>query len=147
MADIERTADAVWQGGLRGGKGEVSAPSGVLKQEAYSFITRFENAPGTNPEELVAAAHAACFSMAFSAALEGKGFKPEKIATHATLLMNKGPSGFRITGMRLEVTGIVPGIDETTFKQIAVEAEKGCPISALLRPGLKDNVEVIAKLQ
>lgn len=146
MADIQRSADAVWQGDLRGGKGTISTPSGVLQSDAYSFATRFENAAGTNPEELVAAAHAACFSMAFANTLAQKGYTPERIATHSTLSMERGDSGFSITKMRLEVTGKVPNIDEATFKQIAKQAEKGCPISRLLRPGLKE-IELVAKLQ
>lgn len=145
MAEIQRTADAVWQGDLRGGKGTISSPSGVLKEDAYSYVTRFENAPGTNPEELIAAAHAACFSMAFAGALAKKGYTPEWLATHSVLSMDRGEAGFTVNKMRLEVTGSVANIDEATFKQIAEEAEKGCPISRLLRPGLKE-IEVVAKL-
>jgi osmotically inducible protein OsmC len=146
MADITRTANAVWQGDLRGGNGQVSTPSGVLQDDAYSFVTRFENSPGTNPEELIAAAHAACFSMAFAATLSKKGYSPQRIATHATLSMDKLEAGFTVTKMRLEVEGQVEGMDEATFGQIAEEAEKGCPISRLLRPGLQE-VEVVARLK
>lgn len=146
MADIERSSEALWQGDLRTGKGQISTHSGVLKDDAYSFATRFENASGTNPEELVAAAQAGCFAMAFASALSKNGYKPESVHTHTTILMDKQDSGFGVTGMRVEVEGRVPGIDEPTFKKIAEEAEKGCPISRLLRPGLKDNVELVAKL-
>lgn len=146
MADITRTADAAWQGDLRGGKGQISTPSGVLQNDAYSFVTRFENAEGTNPEELIAAAHAACFSMAFAGALGRKGYSPESIRTHSTLSMDKTDAGFSITRMRLEVEGQVPNLDQDTFQQIAEEAEKGCPVSRLLRPGLQE-VQVIARLR
>lgn len=145
MADIERTADAVWQGDLRGGNGQISTPSGVLKDDAYTFATRFENAAGTNPEELIAAAHAACFTMAFSGVLARKGYQPESLRTHATLSMDKTEAGFSVTKMLLEVTGKVPNLDEQTFRQLADEAERGCPISRLLRPGLQE-IEVVAKL-
>jgi lipoyl-dependent peroxiredoxin len=87
MADIQRSADAVWRGDLRSGNGHISTPSGVLKQDAYTFATRFENAAGTNPEELIAAAHAACFTMAFSGVLAGKGHNPENLSTHAKVMM------------------------------------------------------------
>lgn len=145
MADIQRTADAVWQGDLRGGNGQISTPSGVLKDDAYTFATRFENAAGTNPEELIAAAHAACFTMAFSGVLARKGYQPESLRTHATLSMDKTEAGFSVTKMLLEVTGKVPNLDEQTFRQLADEAERGCPISRLLRPGLQE-IEVVAKL-
>lgn len=144
--DILRSANAVWQGDLRGGSGKISTDSGALKEDAYSFVTRFENAPGTNPEELIAAAQAACLSMALSGNLTAAKMNPQSISTHATVTLEKNEAGFTITKMRLEVTGRVPGIDEATFKQHAEEAEKGCPISRLLRPGLK-QVEVIAHLE
>lgn len=146
MADITRSASAVWQGDLRSGSGKVSSPSGVLKDDDYTFATRFENAGGTNPEELVAAAHAACFSMAFASALSRKGFIPESVSTHATLSMDKLDAGFTVTKMRLEVEGQVSNLDQNTFQQFAEEAEKTCPISRLLRPGLQE-VEVVAHLK
>lgn len=146
MADITRTANAEWLGDLRSGTGTISTPSGVLQNDAYSFVTRFENSPGTNPEELVAAAHAACFSMAFSGVLGKKGYNPESLRTRATLSMDKKEAGFTITRMRLEVEGKVPNLQAAEFQQLAEEAEKGCPISRLLRPGLQD-VEVVATLK
>jgi lipoyl-dependent peroxiredoxin len=146
MADIQRTADAVWKGDLRGGLGHISTPTGVLNEDPYSFGMRFENAPGTNPEELVAAAHAACFSMNLSGVLGKNGYQPENIRTHATITMEKTDAGFSITRSRLEVEAQVPNIDEETFKQLADEAERTCPISRLLRPGLQ-GVEVQAKLK
>jgi len=146
MADIQRSANAVWKGDLRGGNGKVSTPSGVLQEDAYTFATRFENAAGTNPEELVAAAFAACFSMAFAGVLSKKGYNSESLSTKATLDMDKMEVGFTITKMRLEVDGVVPNLDQAAFQQFAEEAEKGCPISRLLRPGLQE-VEVIARLK
>lgn len=144
--DIKRTADAVWQGDLRGGNGQVSTESGVLKENAYSFKTRFENTPGTNPEELIAAAQAACFSMALSADLAKANKNPQQVSTHAILTMEQKEAGFTITKMRLEVTGRVPGMDEATFQSYAEKAEQGCPIGRLLRPGL-EQVEVVAHLE
>ena len=144
MADIQRSADAVWSGEIRGGKGSIDTESGVITGTPYSFETRFESAKGTNPEELIAAAHAACYSMALSATLGRKGHQPQQIRTHATATLAKQESGFKITKMRLETTGTVPGIDDATFKQIAEEAEKTCPVSNALRGGLE--IELDAKL-
>lgn len=138
MADIERTAEAVWNGDLRGGNGQISATSGVFHDAPYSFATRFEQKPGTNPEELIAAAHAACYSMAFAGTLGRKGYKPQQIHTRATCKLTPQPSGgFKITGMLLETRGQVDEMDEATFKQVAEEAEKSCPVSNVLREGLK----------
>src|SRR5271170_142945 len=106
---MERKASAVWKGGLKDGKGTVSSASGVLANTPYSFTTRFENAPGTNPEELIAAAHAACFSMALSAQLGGANLTPESINTSATLTMEKLEAGWAITAVHLDVTAKVPG--------------------------------------
>lgn len=146
MANLERTAQAEWNGDLRGGKGRISATSGIFTDAAYSFATRFENTPGTNPEELIAAAHAACFSMAFANTLAKKGYNPESIRTRATCIMTpKEGGGFRISKMRLQVTGRVANLDGNTFQQIAEEAERGCPVSVLLRPGL-DEIAVEALL-
>ena len=143
MANIERHGQAMWRGGLRGGKGTVSTESGALDKLAYSFSTRFENEPGTNPEELIAGAHAACYSMAFSATLEDKGYTPKRVETHATCVMSpKKGGGFEIVEMHLKVRGEVPGLDNETFVQIAHEADKGCPVSNLLRHGLKIKYDV-----
>ena len=144
MADIQRKAQATWRGDLKGGKGEISGTSGVLRSAPYTFATRFENAPGTNPEELIAAAHAACFSMAFSNELAKAGHAPVSVETHATcyLSMEGGP---RIYKMRLETRGTVPGIDDAKFQEIARAAKDGCPVSKLLAPGLA-TIELDAKL-
>ena len=143
MATIRRTASAAWSGDLRKGNGRVSSASGVLKDVAYSFSTRFENEPGTNPEELIAAAHAACYSMALSALLGNKGFKPERIDTQATCVLTRQESGgWKITGMELSVTGRVPGLDQHAFEALAHEADMtACPVSILLRNGTEIRVE------
>jgi len=129
---MQRKASAVWKGGLKEGKGSISAPGGVLNNTPYSFTTRFENAPGTNPEELIAAAHAACFSMALSAQLEGAKLPPESINTNVTLTLEKLDSGWTITASHLDVVGKVPGADADTFQKFAEGAEKGCPVSKVL---------------
>ncbi len=133
MADIERSAQAVWHGDLRGGNGQFSTNSGLVKDAPYSFKTRFEDAPGTNPEELLAAAHAACFSMAFSARLANKGYNVNEIKTRAVCVMTPQPTGgFKITKMKLETRGKVEGVDAATFKEIAEDAKKNCPVSGAL---------------
>lgn len=137
MAAIERSATGTWQGDLKSGNGSMDAPSGVLAQTPFSFATRFENAKGTNPEELIAAAHAACFSMAFSNYLSQKGHVPQEIQTKATISLEGGS----LNKMHLETTGKVEGLDEATFKQLADEAEKVCPVSNLLRPGLEISLD------
>jgi osmotically inducible protein OsmC len=129
---MQRKASAVWKGGLKDGKGAVSSASGVLKDTPYSFTTRFENAPGTNPEELIAAAHAACFSMALSVQLGTKGLTPDSIETAATLTMEKLEAGWTITAVHLDVTGRVPNADAAAFSAAADEAKKGCPVSKVL---------------
>jgi lipoyl-dependent peroxiredoxin len=138
MAQLKRRAEAVWEGDLRGGEGRISSASGVIEDVGYSFSTRFENEPGTNPEELIAAAHAACYSMAFAGTLAGKGYQPQRIETQATCtLVSQEGGGFKIVGMHLQVRGRVPGIDQELFQQIAEEADDGCPVSNLLRCGLE----------
>lgn len=141
MADILRSASAVWNGEVRGGNGQISTQSTVLSDSAYSFATRFEQAEGTNPEELLAAAHAACYSMAFAATLGRKGFKPQHIQTKATCSLTPQPGGFKITKMHLETRGQVEGIDDATFKQIAQEAEQSCPVSNAFRNNLEIEVD------
>jgi osmotically inducible protein OsmC len=142
MADIKRTAEAVWNGDLRSGNGRIATASGVLKDEPYSFVTRFKDSPGTNPEELIAAAHSACYSMAFAHTLSTKGHQPQQIKTRATCTLSpKEEGGFKITKMHLDVRGKVGGIDERTFRQIAEEAEKGCPVSNALRGGVKITLD------
>ena len=142
MPDIERVGSATWKGDLRSGEGHLRSGSGTLTNTAYSFATRFEQKPGTNPEELIAAAHAACYSMALAHTLSLQKHRPEKVETRATCKLSpQKEGGFKITEMRLAVTGRVPGIDEATFKRIAQEAEKGCPVSNALRGGLRIELE------
>ena len=140
---MQRNASAVWTGGLKDGKGEVSAPSGVLSHTPYSFTTRFENAPGTNPEEFIAAAHAACFSMALSAQLGAANLKAESINTKATLTLDKQEAGWSITAIHLDVTAKLPGGDEAAFQKSAQEAKTGCPVSKVL----KAEITMTAKLE
>jgi osmotically inducible protein OsmC len=140
---MKRGASAIWQGGLKDGKGTVSTDSGVLQNTAYSFGTRFENGKGTNPEELVAAAHAGCFTMALSAQLGERNLKPEKLETKANLTFDKVEAGWTVTGIHLSVKGRVPGADAATFSKAADAAKAGCPISRLL----KTNITMDAKLE
>ena len=143
--DILRTAQAVWNGDLQSGGGQISSTSGVLQDVTYNAARRFQQEPGTNPEELIAAAHAACYNMAFAGTLSRQGHQPQRIETQATCFLTpQQPRGFKITKMRLETRGQVEGLDEATFKQIAEEAEKGCPVSNALRGSIE--IEVDAKL-
>ncbi len=129
---MQRTASARWNGGLKDGKGTVSTASGVLSNTAYSFLARFESAKGTNPEELVAAAHAGCFSMALSGELGKLGLTPESIETKATATFDKMDAGWTVTSIHLDVTARVPKADRATFDKAAEAAKKTCPISRLL---------------
>ena len=129
---MKRTASAVWQGDLKGGKGTVSTQSGVLKDTQYSFSTRFEDGKGTNPEELIAAAHAGCFSMALSAQLGTMGLTPESIRTSAAVSLEKVGDGFSITAVHLTVKAKVPGADAPQFETAANNAKAGCPVSKVL---------------
>ena len=128
---MKRSASAVWRGGLKDGKGEISTESGVLKDTQYSFGTRFENGIGTNPEELVGAAHAGCFSMALSAQLGNANLTAESINTKATVTLEKKEDGFRITSVHLDVEAAIPNATEEQFRAAAEEAKKNCPISKL----------------
>jgi lipoyl-dependent peroxiredoxin len=130
---MKRKASAVWRGGLKDGKGAISTESGVLKETQYSFGTRFENGVGTNPEELIAAAHAGCFSMALSAELGQAGITPESIHTTATITLEKTETGWSVTESHLDVTAKIPGVDQGKFTAAANAAKAGCPISRLLK--------------
>jgi|ERR1035437_1598500 osmotically inducible protein OsmC len=129
---MKRSASALWQGGLKDGKGTVSTESGVLKQAAYSSRTRFEGQPGTNPEELIAAAHAGCFSMALSGELGKAGMTPETIRTTAALTMENVATGWTVTQIHLEVRVKLPNAEASKFEAAANAAKAGCPISRLL---------------
>ncbi|HET7497297.1 MAG TPA: OsmC family protein [Candidatus Eisenbacteria bacterium] len=127
-----RKASAEWRGGLKDGKGTLSTDSGVLTNAQYSFSTRFEDGKGTNPEELVAAAHAGCFSMALSAQLGAAGITPESVRTAAAVTLEKVGDGFSVTASHLDVTARIPGGDRAAFQKAAEQAKAGCPISKLL---------------
>lgn len=140
---MKRTASAVWNGNLKQGKGSISTQSGVLKDTQYGFNTRFEEGPGTNPEELIAAAHAGCFSMALSAQLGEAGLTADRIETSAAVTLEKLADGFAITGVHLQLTARIPGATQEQFQQIANKAKVGCPVSKVL----KANITLDAKLE
>ena len=139
---MQRKASAQWRGGLKDGKGTVSTGSGALQSKPYSFTTRFENEPGTNPEELIAAAHAGCFSMALSGQLGGAGMTADSIDTTATVTMEKLDAGWTVTKVHLDVTAKIPNGDAAKFETAANNAKAGCPISRLL----KAEITMSAKL-
>ncbi|HEX2599215.1 MAG TPA: OsmC family protein [Terriglobales bacterium] len=141
---IKRNGSAHWEGGLLDGNGTVSTASGVLSKTQYSFKTRFENGTGTNPEELIAAAHAGCFSMALSKQLEDAGIKAQSIDTIATVSFDKVGGGFSITDIHLDLTAKIPGADKAKFDQAAANAKAGCPISKLFQGNA--NITLDAKL-
>jgi osmotically inducible protein OsmC len=130
---MDRTGSAVWRGGLKDGKGAVSTQSGTLKDTQYSFSTRFENGIGTNPEELLAAAHAGCFSMALSGQLGAAGLTADSINTTATVSLEKVADGFSITKVHLDVTAKIPNADQAKFETAATNAKAGCPVSKLFK--------------
>jgi osmotically inducible protein OsmC len=130
---MKRSASAVWKGGLKDGKGTISTQSGVLADTQYSFGTRFEEGNGTNPEELIAAAHAGCFSMALSAQLNNAGQTAESIETEATVTLEKSDGGFSVTAVHLKVRAKVPNATPPDFQKAAEAAKTGCPISKLLK--------------
>jgi osmotically inducible protein OsmC len=130
---MKRNATAVWMGDLKSGKGSLTIDSGVLRQTQYSFSTRFENGIGTNPEELLAAAHAGCFTMALSAELGKAGMTAEKLETVATITLEKVADGFSITRSHLELSARIPGADRAKFDAAVRAAETGCPVSRLFK--------------
>lgn len=140
---MKRTASAVWHGDLKRGNGALATKSGVLMNTPYSFVTRFENEPGTNPEELLAAAHAGCFTMALAAELTRAGFQPTRMATQAIVSLEQVGGQWTITAVHLENEAWVPGIDAARFQEIAVGAKAGCPVSRLF----KADITLSAKLE
>lgn len=130
---MKRTASANWQGDLQAGKGKISTQSGVLSDTNYGFGSRFEDGPGTNPEELIAAAHAGCFTMATSAALSKAGFTAERLDTKATLSLEQVAGNWTITAVHLDLKARVPGLSEAQFQEIAADAKAGCPVSRVLK--------------
>ena len=139
---MERKASAIWQGSLKEGKGAISTESGVLKQTQYSFSTRFENGKGTNPEELLAAAHAGCFTMAVSNELGKLGMTPTKLETTATITLEKVSDGLSITKSHLDLVADIPAANKEKFEAAVKTAEKGCPVSKLF----KAEITVSARL-
>jgi lipoyl-dependent peroxiredoxin len=141
---MKRSASAVWNGSLKEGSGTITASSGVLKSVPYSFGRRFANDPGTNPEELVAAAHAGCYAMALSAALTGAGFTPTQLDSTAEVsLENVEPGGWTVTTSHLTLKAKVPGIDAAKFAEIANKAKEGCPISRLLTAKISLDAKLV----
>lgn len=129
---IRKKASAHWTGGLQDGRGLISAESGALKDQPYGFNTRFEDKPGTNPEELIGAAHAACFSMALSKAIEDAGHKADTIETNAVVTLDKVGDGFEITHIELNLVAVVPGLDDAKLTELAEATKEGCPVSKAL---------------
>lgn len=140
---MKKKASAVWKGGLKDGKGTISTESGVLKDAAYGFNTRFEGVAGTNPEELIGAAHAGCFSMALSAQLGEAGIKAESIETSATVTLEKSEGGFSITAVHLDVTARIPGGDQAAFDKAAQAAKAGCPVSKVLNAAITMDARLV----
>lgn len=140
---IKKKAWAVWKGGIKDGGGTLSTETGVLKDAPYGFKSRFEDGRGTNPEELIGAAHAGCFSMALSLMLGEAGLTPEKIETHAEVTLDKSPDGFQITASHLQVVARIPGADQAKFEELANKAKQGCPVSKLL----KTDITMDARLE
>jgi lipoyl-dependent peroxiredoxin len=141
MTEFNRKAGVLWSGDSKSGIGMISTESKVLYQQPFSSQTRFGEQVGTNPEELIAAAHAACFSMALASTLRKKGFEPNKTDTNATCTVVSKNGGHEITHMKLHIRAEVPNIDEATFLQIVKEADKNCPVSNLLRNGLEIEID------
>lgn len=139
---MQRKATAVWQGGIKEGKGSISTESGTLKDTQYSFKTRFENGVGTNPEELLAAAHAGCFTMALSAELTKAGITPKNLETTATITLDANQAGFTITKSHLDLVAEIPEVDENVFNTAVKTAETNCPVSKLF----KAEISVSSKL-
>ena len=138
-----RKAKAVWQGTGRAGNGSLTSDSGVLSQTPYSFRTRFENEKGTNPEELIAAAHAGCFTMALAFGLQAAGFTPTELATEAAVTLDPEGQRFKISSSALTLRGKVPNLDEATFAKLAGEAEKNCPVSKVLNAKISLDAKLV----
>ncbi len=140
---LQRKGSAQWKGGLKDGKGTVSTASGVLKSTPYSFSSRFEEQQGTNPEELIGAAHAGCFSMALSAQLDGAGLKADSIDTTATVNLEKLEGDFAITTINLEVRAKIPGAAQAKFDELTKKAKEGCPVSKLLNAKITMDAKLV----
>ncbi|QLF93690.1 OsmC family protein [Pseudomonas sp. ABC1] len=141
---MKKSASAVWSGGLKEGKGTISTESGALQDNPYGFNTRFEDQPGTNPEELIGAAHAGCFTMAISGQLGKAGFTAERLQTRAVVTLDKDDGGFTITKVQLSLEARIPGIDDAQFQRIAADAKTGCPVSRLLNAEISLDARLLA---
>jgi osmotically inducible protein OsmC len=141
---MKKTASAVWKGDLKSGIGSISTETGVLKDAPYGFKARFEDGPGTNPEELIGAAHAGCFSMAFSMILGGAGLTADEIRTTAEVTLDKVGEGFEITAVHLVMTSRIPGATQEQFDELSTKAKEGCPVSKVLKGA---NITLDATLQ
>jgi osmotically inducible protein OsmC len=130
---INRSGSAVWSGGLKDGRGAISTQSGVLNAQPYGFAQRFEGVPGTNPEELIAAAHAACFTMALSLILGEAGLTAERMETKAVVTLEQGQGGFAITTLKLTLNARIPGADDAAFQDLSAKAKANCPVSKLMK--------------
>jgi osmotically inducible protein OsmC len=139
---MKQKASAQWQGSLKEGSGTLSTGSGALAAKPYAFKTRFEGEQGTNPEELIGAAHAGCFSMAFSMILGMAGFTPDRIETTATITLEAKDGGFAITASHLDVMASIPGIDDATFQDLAAKAKAGCPVSKVLNAAISMDAKL-----
>ena len=140
---INRSGSAAWSGGLKDGKGTISTQSGALDAYPYGFATRFEGVPGSNPEELIAAAHASCFTMALSLILSEAGLTAEKMETSAVVTLEKLDDGFAVTASALTLKATIPGTDDATFQELAGKAKVNCPISKLLKADISLSAELL----
>jgi lipoyl-dependent peroxiredoxin len=145
MGDIKRHATAKWSGDLKSGNGELSGESGYFTDLPYTFASRFESGKGSNPEELIGAAHAGCFNMVVAKELAAQGNPPDELTTKATVTLAEAGGGFRIAAVHLHLWGKVPNTDKATFKKVAERARDNCPVSQLLKPGL-DEVTIEVEL-
>ena len=140
---INRNGSAAWSGGLKDGKGSISTQSGALDAYPYGFATRFEGVPGSNPEELIAAAHASCFTMALSLILGEAGLTSDKMETNAVVTLEKQDDGFAVTASHLTLKATIPGTDDATFQELAGKAKANCPISKLLKTDISLDAELL----
>ena len=140
---IQRKASAVWTGGLRDGRGAISTGSGAIKDQVYGFSSRFEGQPGTNPEELLGAAHAGCFTMAVSATLNEAGLTAERLETNAAVTLARDDAGFSIPAVALRLEARIPGIDDAKFQEIAAKAKTNCPLSKVLRAEITLDAKLV----
>ena len=141
---MKRTGSAVWQGGIKDGKGAISTQSGALKDYPYGFNSRFEGQPGTNPEELIGAAHAGCFTMALSLILGQSNLTAEHMETKAEVTLDKDGDGYAITDVHLTLRARIPGADEATFKELANKAKLGCPVSKLMKANITLDAALVS---